>query len=367
MRIDFGSIRHLHVADGDGVSPGVLGGGISRWDPGTATLVSAPAHELSGEPSLVAAAREAAAERLLTGWDDVLAEASAAVGPPHRIVLTCGRTLTRSTGPLHRQDFARVRVVARLADGTAAWRAVTLPDPDVTDANRDALLAAVTAPFPERAARPATPAPTLTGRPVLLREEAACYLAHEMLGHLFEWSEANARRVDRLGELSPLITLTDDPAGPSYVSYTRDTEDTPVSEPTALVRDGQVLGFLRARRSGGRPTGHGRRQDYCFPPLTRMAALRMHPGSGVTEASMVVNEVVQGRMYAERGLAELDALSTAGAVRLTFRLDQVLTDGLLGVGTTTTTSVHSCGKDGQEVNVVITAPDLLVLGNARPL
>lgn len=389
MVVRFGSVRWLHRAHRHNADDPVLDGGVSTWDEDAYALRwtkidDLPSARIHAGQAFVSAARDAARDEP-RAWAEPLRECLLTLSgkTPYQVLFTYGHTLTQADGPLHDEVFARIRAVARRPDGSTAWRAVTLPDPVPTPESL-ALLAETIAglrddPLPARAGSSRAPAGE---HPVLLRGEAACYTVHELLGHLLEWSPVNESRLERLGCLSPRITFEDDPTAPSYIRYMRDTEDTRPRGAVKLVDHGRVTGFLRDRaaaRAGGMPTGHGRRQDYCHPPLVRMAAPRLAAGTDdLTDLGhhIVVDRIDQGRAFAERGQIELDApraevntptmpTAAAGPTTFTVNLDHALTTGLLGVGRNTTTSVHLCRKHGQDVNVSVTAPDILVMARTH--
>ncbi|MDQ7828858.1 MAG: TldD/PmbA family protein [Armatimonadota bacterium] len=133
----------------------------------------------------------------------------------------------------------------------------------------------------------ARPAPAGT-MPVVLGPGFGGVIFHEAVGHLLE-TTAVAKRAsvlaDRLGEpvASPVVTYVDDGTVPhAWGSSEFDDEGAP-TERTVLIERGILRSYLVDRwgalRTGYRPTGSGRRQDYTFAPTSRMRNTFIAPGT----------------------------------------------------------------------------------------
>jgi TldD protein len=122
----------------------------------------------------------------------------------------------------------------------------------------------------------AAPAGTM---PVVIGNAFGGVIFHEAVGHLLETTSV-ARKVsvltDKLGEAiaSPLVTYIDDgTTDHGWGSSEFDDEGAP-TERTVLIDHGVLKSYMvdrwGAQRTGYRPTGSGRRQDYTFAPTSRM-------------------------------------------------------------------------------------------------
>jgi len=116
--------------------------------------------------------------------------------------------------------------------------------------------------------------------PIVLAPGHSGVLIHEAVGHLLE-ADFNRKKTsifwNKLGRTvgSELVTIYDDPTIPAYRgSYNVDDEGTRPRK-TLLIEKGRVCGFLQDRLSAGLMkqalTGHGRRQDFSYAPIPRMA------------------------------------------------------------------------------------------------
>jgi len=137
----------------------------------------------------------------------------------------------------------------------------------------------------------ARPAPAGT-MPVVLGNAFGGVIFHEAVGHLLE-TTAVAKKAsvlaDRLGEAvaSPAVTYIDDGTTPhGWGSSEFDDEGMP-TERTILIERGVLRSYLvdrwGAQRTGYRPTGSGRRQDYTFAPTSRMRNTFIAPGEVAPE------------------------------------------------------------------------------------
>jgi len=407
MRVRFANLRTVYGIDACGSDPvpapgrQAPDGGASRWDPVTGELVVVPANEVDAAAAILgttfaAAVRQAYRNGHDPGWskmrDEVAAAVRAAAPPGAEVIgqLAATTNLSQSDGAVHVQPSARLRLASPTPDGGSVRVARTLPA-----APAEAGMAALAA-VAEFAARLATgstrpcPAGTTATRarggpdssctPVLFTGEAACFLAHEILGHALEWSPATARRLDRLGRLAAGLTVWDDPTAASFVSYRWDSEDV-AAEATVLVDAGAVVGHLHSRRSarwaGASPTANGRRQDYGYPPIPRMSMIMVAPGAIPLEdlvrdavPAATVGEITQARIFPDSGQVQLHTPNLwigapadgapAGRALLYGNLDTLLTHGIRGVSNATTDSAHLCAKSGQRLNVAVRAPDMVV-------
>jgi TldD protein len=132
----------------------------------------------------------------------------------------------------------------------------------------------------------AKPAPAGT-MPVVIGNGFGGVIFHEALGHLVE-TTAVARKAsvlsDKLGETiaSPVVTYVDDGTTPhGWGSSEFDDEGRP-TERTVLIDKGVLVSYMvdhwGSLKTGYRPTGSGRRQDYTFAPTSRMRNTFVEPG-----------------------------------------------------------------------------------------
>lgn len=149
------------------------------------------------------------------------------------------------------------------------------------------------------------PAPAGT-MPVVIGNAFGGVIFHEALGHLLE-TTAVARDASvlagKLGEpvASPCVTYVDDGTTPhGWGSQEFDDEGRP-TERTVLIRDGVLESYMADRvgalRTGYRPTGSGRRQDYTFAPTSRMRNTFIEPGVTPREALF---EGIEHGLYAKK-------------------------------------------------------------------
>jgi len=124
----------------------------------------------------------------------------------------------------------------------------------------------------------AKPAPAGT-MPVVIGNAFGGVIFHEAVGHLLETTSVAKKASvlsDMLGQqiASPVVTYIDDGTEPhAWGSSEFDDEGAP-TERTVLIENGILKSYMvdrwGAMRTGYRPTGSGRRQDYTFAPTSRM-------------------------------------------------------------------------------------------------
>ncbi|MFZ5992403.1 MAG: TldD/PmbA family protein [Deinococcota bacterium] len=132
----------------------------------------------------------------------------------------------------------------------------------------------------------AKPAPAGT-MPVVIGNAFGGVIFHEALGHLLETTSVAKKASvlsDKLGEkvASECVTYIDDGTTPhGWGSSEFDDEGLP-TERTVLIENGVLKSYMvdrwGAERTGLRPTGSGRRQDYTFAPTSRMRNTFIAPG-----------------------------------------------------------------------------------------
>lgn len=132
----------------------------------------------------------------------------------------------------------------------------------------------------------ARPAPAGT-MPVVIGSAFGGVIFHEAVGHLLETTSVAKKASvlsDMLGEqvASPAVTYIDDGTTPhAWGSSEFDDEGAP-TERTVLIENGILKSYMvdrwGAMRTGYRPTGSGRRQDYTFAPTSRMRNTFIAPG-----------------------------------------------------------------------------------------
>jgi TldD protein len=223
--------------------------------------------------------------------------------------------------------------------------------------------------------------------PIVLAPGHSGVLIHEAVGHLLE-ADFNRKKTsvfwNKMGRRvgSELVTIFDDPTIPSFRgSYNIDDEGTPPRK-TLLIEKGVVRGLLQdklsARLMKGRPTGHGRRQDYSHWPVPRMANTYIAAGGDAPEdilrsvkkgfyvASLSGGQVEDsGKFTFSVSLGYLieDGRLTAPVKQATLigtnidilkKIDRVGSDLAFGLQTGT------CSKEGQDVPVTDGCPTLRI-------
>jgi len=124
----------------------------------------------------------------------------------------------------------------------------------------------------------AKPAPAGT-MPVVLGNGFGGVIFHEALGHLLETTGV-ARNASALSGMvgqqiaSPVVTYVDDGTTPNGWGSSRFDDEAAPTERTVLINKGVLESYMVDRwgalKTGYRPTGSGRRQDYTFAPTSRM-------------------------------------------------------------------------------------------------
>lgn len=124
----------------------------------------------------------------------------------------------------------------------------------------------------------AKPAPA-GSMPVVLGNGFGGVIFHEALGHLLETTGV-ARNASALSGMigqqiaSPVVTYVDDGTTPHGWGSSRFDDEAAPTERTVLINKGVLESYMVDRwgalKTGYRPTGSGRRQDYTFAPTSRM-------------------------------------------------------------------------------------------------
>lgn len=115
--------------------------------------------------------------------------------------------------------------------------------------------------------------------PVVIGNAFGGVIFHEALGHLLE-TTAVARNASALTGLlgqeiaSPVVTYVDDGTTPHGWGSSRYDDEGAKTERTVLIDKGVLKSYMVDRwgslKTGYRPTGSGRRQDYTYAPTSRM-------------------------------------------------------------------------------------------------
>jgi TldD protein len=123
--------------------------------------------------------------------------------------------------------------------------------------------------------------------PVVIGNAFGGVIFHEALGHLLETTSVAKKAsvlADKLGEevASPVVTYIDDgTTAHGWGSSEFDDEGMP-TERTVLIDKGVLASYMVDRwgslKTGYKPTGSGRRQDYTFAPTSRMRNTFIAPG-----------------------------------------------------------------------------------------
>ena len=142
--------------------------------------------------------------------------------------------------------------------------------------------------------------------PVVIGNAFGGVIFHEALGHLLETTSVAKKASvlsDRLGEMvaSSTVTYIDDGTTPhGWGSSEYDDEGAP-TERTVLIDKGVLTSYmvdkLGGLKTGYRPTGSGRRQDYTFAPTSRMRNTFVAPGDTPKEKLF---EGIEFGLYAKK-------------------------------------------------------------------
>ncbi|MFO7545136.1 MAG: TldD/PmbA family protein [Trueperaceae bacterium] len=124
--------------------------------------------------------------------------------------------------------------------------------------------------------------------PVVIGNGFGGVIFHEALGHLLE-TTAVARNASALGGklgeqiASPVVTYVDDGTTPHGWGSSRFDDEAAATERTVLIENGVLKSYMVDRwgalKTGYRPTGSGRRQDYTYAPTSRMRNTFVEPGT----------------------------------------------------------------------------------------
>ncbi|HEX7003055.1 MAG TPA: TldD/PmbA family protein [Trueperaceae bacterium] len=229
------------------------------------------------------------------------------------------------------------------------------------------------------------PAPAGT-MPVVIGNGFGGVIFHEALGHLLETTSVAKKASvlsDKLGEMvaSEVVTYIDDGTTPhGWGSSEYDDEGAP-TERTVLIRNGLLESYMVDRmgglRTGYRPTGSGRRQDYTFAPTSRMRNTFIAPGD--TPRERLFDGIEYG-LYA-KSLGGGQVRPGSGEYNFAVREGYVIRNGkveepvrgamLVGKGTDTITKIEAvsddlstepgmCGSLSGSLPVEVGQPHLLV-------
>lgn len=115
--------------------------------------------------------------------------------------------------------------------------------------------------------------------PVVIGNAFGGVIFHEALGHLLETTSVARNASALAGKLgqtvaSPVVTYVDEGTTAHGWGSSRFDDEGMATERTVLIRDGVLESYMVDRwgglKTGYRPTGSGRRQDYTFAPTSRM-------------------------------------------------------------------------------------------------
>ncbi|MCU0578775.1 MAG: TldD/PmbA family protein [Desulfobacterota bacterium] len=123
---------------------------------------------------------------------------------------------------------------------------------------------------------------------VVLNPDLTGVFTHEAFGHfseadLIEDAPTMRERL-ALGALlgNEQVSITDDPTPPGQLGFYRYDDEGVAVRPTALLRQGVLVGRLHSRRTAaafGEPvSGHCVAEDYRYPPIIRMGTIYLEPG-----------------------------------------------------------------------------------------
>ncbi len=222
--------------------------------------------------------------------------------------------------------------------------------------------------------------------PVVLSGTAGGTMIHEAVGHGLEADHAEEGLSVYSGRLeekvaSELITVVDDAtAFPLYGSYKFDDEGTK-AEKVVLIEKGVLKTFLYDKYTSlkyeKRSNGHGRRQNYRYIPIPRMANTYIEKGPHKPEE--IIKSVEKGLLVKKMGGGEVNPLTGdfVFEVREGYYIERgeiaypVKGATLVGngpkvleiidmVGNDLGFTPGTCGKDGQSVPVADGQPTLRI-------
>ena len=221
--------------------------------------------------------------------------------------------------------------------------------------------------------------------PVVLGKNQSGVMIHEAVGHPLEadgiWKKTSVM-AGRLGEMvaSPLVTIYDDSSIPEYRGSSNFDDEGVVAQSAMLIEKGKLVGFLNDKLAAKMlkmpENGHGRRENYSFPPIPRMNNTVLAKGDSTPEE--IIRSVKKG-FYAETyqgGMVE-----NTGKFTFSVNLGYMIEDGqitrpiknatLIGsnvailkdidmVANDTGFFLGTCGKDGQSQPVTAGTPTLRI-------
>jgi TldD protein len=141
---------------------------------------------------------------------------------------------------------------------------------------------------------------------VVLAPGHAGILLHEAVGHGLE-ADFNRKRTSsyagRIGEVvaSPLCSVVDDATLPHARGAINVDDEGHAGRANVLIQNGVLVGYmhdrLSARHFGVEPSGNGRRESFCHPPLPRMTNTALL--AGPHEPEEIIRSVRKG-VFARR-------------------------------------------------------------------
>jgi TldD protein len=222
--------------------------------------------------------------------------------------------------------------------------------------------------------------------PVVLAPGLSGILLHEAMGHGFE-ADFNRKGTSifegRIGEkIAPeFVTIADDGTNPHERGSINVDDEGTETQRTVLVENGVLRSYMHDRISAAHykvaPTGNGRRESYCYPPVPRMRNTYME--NGPHDPEEIIRSVKKG-VYAE-GFTNGQVDIGAGDFSFYLKDGYLIEDGkltrpvkdanLIGFGPKVLELVEMvgndmelysgpgyCGKDGQRVPVGFGLPTI---------
>lgn len=214
--------------------------------------------------------------------------------------------------------------------------------------------------------------------PVLFCEDAACFLAHEILGHCLENDNYRLLSQDREIRLDPSLIVEDSIEGvEEAIGLNRlDDAGSPV-KPVTLVRDGGIVGRMAlASGAGVELGGFARAQAYNAPSMPRMRMTRVRfKGSSGSLSSFpkiaVIARVSHGFLDLSQGSYHLmgtvylvedgHIVRVIPSASVTGSIEDAFSE-VLYHGTRPYELFSDCFKNGQTVRVGCSSPSLLLAG-----
>lgn len=222
-------------------------------------------------------------------------------------------------------------------------------------------------------------------QPVVLGAGDSGVMIHEAVGHPLE-ADANRKKTsimwDKLGKqvASPLVTIYDDPTLLHYRGSLNIDDEGTLPQKTLLIEKGKLVGYLQDRLSaklmGMTPTGHGRRENFEWPPIPRMCNTVLEKGETYPED--IIRSVKKG-FYAMsyQGGQVQDSGKFTFSVNLGYLIENgkltfpIKNATLIGtnvqilneiemVGNDMGFFLGTCGKEGQSVPVTAGTPTLKI-------